>query len=257
VSRLERQQVASVWFPSNPLSGAAVAANIAGAECAPGLLVDFDAEWADAASVILDDVAPLVAPGDDLVGSARAGAGGVRVVSARLEPEIVSQLRESGGGVASLPASLTASAVAAEADFVILGVARSFPSLRRARLAVDALPAAHGELLLVLMDGGPSDLSARDVSRTLDREVDLALPPGGREMAASLERGEIVVRRAGAWAKGVEAIASRVWPPARPDKPAGRWAVKGSGPIRLPWMAGRARRREIRSLEVGVLRGSE
>jgi hypothetical protein len=207
-------RVAAVWFPSDPLTSAALAANLAGAPGAPGSLIDFDTDWADASSLLLDDLAPLCGPPDDVLGSASRGAEGVRVVAApAVDPEVVGSLRIAGGGVVSLPATLAAARVAAEADVLVIGLFRSFPSLRHARLAFDALPAAHGEVIVTVGEGLPSDLTLSDVEAVLDHPVDVELPPGGREMAASLERGALPAARPdGPWSRAVVAIAARVWP---------------------------------------------
>ena len=210
----QTDRVAAVWFPSDPLTSAALAANLAGAPGAPRSLVDFDADWADASSLLLDDLAPVCGPPDDLLGSASRGAEGVRVVAApAVDPEVIGALRMAGGGVVALPTTIAAARVAAEADVVVVGLVRSFPSLRRARLALDALPATHGEVVVVVAEGPPSDLTLSDVAAVLDHAVDVELPPGGREMAASLERGSLPAARPdGPWSRAVVAIAARVWP---------------------------------------------
>lgn len=210
-------RVAAVWFPADPLAGAAVAANLAGIPGTPLCLVDADREWSDSSSVLLDELAPEGGPGNDILDGAAVGTGGVRVVGrSPLDPGLADALRHAGGGVLALPAAITAAAAAAEADVLVLGVARSFPSLRRARMALDALPAAHGEIVVVLAEGPPSDLTSADVALVLDRDIDFELPQGASEMAACLERRVLpAVSPRGAWGKAVRHLAERVWPDAR------------------------------------------
>lgn len=209
-------RVAAVWFPSHPTCGAALAANLAGVPGAPAALVDFDTDWSDASSILLDGVAPPPGPPDDLLGPAAPGSAGVRVLaSSALATDLVLALRAAGGGVVALPARLDAADVAAEADVLILGVARGFASLRRARLALDRLPAARRDLFPVLLEDGPSDLSIGDLEDVLGCRFETELPVSGREMALSFERGALAAASSrGQFGKTVAALAERVWPEA-------------------------------------------
>ena len=205
--------VVAVWFPADPLLGAAVAANLAAVPGTPGVLVDLDADWGDAASVVLDDPAPTGSD-DDLLEAAVRGAGGVLAVALRgLDAGVIAALRADGGGVVALPSRLDAAVVAAAADVLLLGVERSFPSLRRARLALDALPTAHGTTRVVLAEGRPSDLTRADVADVLQCHIAGDLPLGEREVAASLERGAVpAAAPRGPWARAVAALAGDIWP---------------------------------------------
>ena len=218
--------VVAVWCPADPLLGAAVAVNLAGAPGGPGVLVDLDDDWADAASVVLDDLPPSPGPPDDLLATASAGTAGIRVVgggATSADPGLPAALRAAGGGVISLPARLAAAPVAAEADVLVLVVVRSFPSVRRARLALDALPAGHGEVVVVMAEGPPSDLRPSDVESVLNAPVRAELPSGGRDLAASLERGAVpAAKPSGDWATSVVALAAELWPGALPPEVPGR-----------------------------------
>ena len=232
---MEQRDVAAVWCPAQPLLGAAVASNLAAVPGAPGAVVDFDRDWTETSSVLLDGPAPLAGPPGDVLGSAAKASCGVTVVASRsfsadAARALVDELREGGGAVLSLPAVLDAAAVAAEADTLLLIVERSFPALRRAKLAIDRLPAArHRSLILVIAEGQPSDLTLGDVVDVLGHPMQAHLPPGDKEVAATLERGSLPAATGrGPWARAIRALAADVWDTApdmaRPDRANGRLA---------------------------------
>lgn len=206
--------MACVWFPSDPILGAAVAANLAAVPGVPKAVVDADAEWADASSLLLDESPPGAGPADDLLGPAAKGPGDVHVVGCSgIDAATVAALRATGGGVVVMPAQLCVAAAVAECDVVVLGVARSFPSLRRARLALDAMPAAHGDLVPVLVPGPPSDVTHGDVERVLALSVTVDLSEGAKEAAASLERGTLpAALPVGPWSLAIARLATAIWP---------------------------------------------